>query len=326
MHSPKARPSQVDPQARSTELRAPRPGSGAAQTGDATGSCASLFLAATRRPGRSVGAFFTLGLGVALAVHPQAGRAAQMPTSATAATPAVDSASAMVNPKDGMVLMRIPGGTYRLGADQGKPAERPVHQVTLRPYALGRTEVTNAQYRRFVEATRHRGDGDWADSVARWGEQAPVVRVSWYDAQAYCAWAGLRLPTEAEWEVAARGPQGRTYPWGDLWDASRCRNSVGTPCSPESPGAVASYPQGASPFGCLDMAGNVWEWCSSKYKVYPYEAADGREALTGYADLRVIRGGAWNAKDPTSFRGAHRYAALPSDALNILGFRAAKSL
>jgi formylglycine-generating enzyme required for sulfatase activity len=248
-----------------------------------------------------------------------------LPEQAAEAVPA-EGGTEMVNRKDGTVLIRIPGGSYTLGSNTGDSDEKPVHRVTLRPYAIGKTEVTNAQYRRFVAATDHKTAGDWAGYAERWGEQAPVVGVSWYDATAYCEWAGLRLPTEAEWEAAARGPEGRTYPWGDTWDASRCRNSVaGGPGSAGSPVAVGSYPQGASPFGCLDMAGNVREWCSSKYQPYPYDATDGREASTG-AEPRVLRGGSWYDGSPDRFRGAIRGWNLPTISDDDRGFRAARTL
>jgi len=242
------------------------------------------------------------------------------------APPAPRRVAEMVHPKDGMVLIRIPGGTYTMGSYKGNPDEKPAHQVTLQPYAIGKTEVTNAQYRTFVAATHHKTAGDWASYARKWGEQAPVVGVSWYDANAYCQWAGLRLPTEAEWEAAARGPEGRTYPWGDAWDASRCRNSVeGSLISAQSPVAVGSYPQGASPLGCLDMAGNVWEWCSSKYKPYPYDAADGREGATGRED-RVLRGGSWYGSYPDWYRGADRFRFDPANSDLSWGFRAAMTL
>lgn len=237
------------------------------------------------------------------------------------------TAATFVNPKDGTVLIRIPGGTYTMGSDTGEDDEKPVHSVTLQPYAIGQCEVTNAQFRKFVSASGHATAGDWEGSARRWGDDAPVVKVSWHDANAYCTWAGLRLPTEAEWEVAARGPDGSTYPWGNTWDASKCRSSVGgREASADRPVAVGSYPQGASPFGCLDMAGNVWEWCSSKYVPYPYVASDGREGLHGDVD-RVLRGGSWCDNGAKRFRGAYRYRNdLPSDWYGCRGFRCAKTL
>lgn len=230
------------------------------------------------------------------------------------------------NLKDGMVLVCIPRGTYTIGSDAGDSDEKPVHKVTLKPYAIGKYEVTNAQYRAFAKATGHRSAGDWEERASVWGEQAPVVNVSWHDANAYCKWAGLRLPTEAEWEVAARGTDGRVYPWGNEWDASRCRNreSVGDKGA-EGAAVVGSYPADISPFGCYDMAGNVSEWCSSRYKPFPYHAGDGREALSGGV-LRVVRGGSWGYNDPDGFRGTDRIGYSPDDCFNYWGFRCARTL
>jgi formylglycine-generating enzyme required for sulfatase activity len=186
-----------------------------------------------------------------------------------------------VNEIDGTVLIQVPAGAFRVGSSE-RDDERPPHAVSLNTYWIAKTTVTNAQYRTFVAATGHETAGDWEGWAQEWGDDYPVMMVSWYDAQAYCQWAGLRLPTEPEWEAAARGREGRTYPWGDTWDASKCRSSAGGDLgSAGSPEAVGSYPEGASPFGCLDMAGNVWEWCSSKYQPYPYDATDGREDSTG---------------------------------------------
>ena len=241
--------------------------------------------------------------------------------SSSSSSPA-GSEKTMVNPVDGSVLVAIPGGTFTMGSDDGSSNEKPSHRVTLQPYYIGKTPVTNAQYRRFVSATGHQSAGRWDDYASRWGDQAPVVCVSWSDANAYCRWAGLRLPTEAEWEYAARGTDGRAYPWGNPWDPSRCRNSVGGNAG--SAVAVGSYPNGASPFGCLDMAGNVLQWCASLYRPYPYSATDGREDVGASGD-RVLRGGSWYFYNPSFFRSASRASLAPDDRNNSLGFRVART-
>lgn len=228
--------------------------------------------------------------------------------------------------RDGTVLIHIPAGSFVMGGQVHRD-ESPRHEVALPPFSIAKTPVTNAQYRRFVAATGHAGVADWARCARDWGDACPVVNVSWHDARAYAAWAGMRLPTEAEWECAARGADGREYPWGMAWDASRCRGSVGGDLrSAERPAPVGSYPQGASPFGCLDMAGNVVEWCSSRYNPYPYRGDDGRELLdTPDGDRRVLRGGAWVYTNPDDFRCARRGWDVPEiGSCDGWGFRLAR--
>jgi len=160
--------------------------------------------------------------------------------------------------------------------------EQPQLRIHLEGFWMGRTEVTNAQYRRFVAASGHSAPSHWKQrQVPRGLEQFPVVNVSWEDACAYCEWCGGRLPTEVEWEKAARGGDGRTFPWGFTWDDKRCRHfgphmartKKGEPTDPvrDGPVAVGHYPRGASPYGCLDMAGNVWEWCADWYDGRAYD-------------------------------------------------------
>lgn len=230
------------------------------------------------------------------------------------------------NPRDGTVLVCIPAATFTMGTDAHDDA-RPSHAVSLDGYWIARTPVTNGQYRRFVSATNHRSAGDWETYARQWGDPCPVIRVSWSDAVAYATWAGLRLPTEAEWEHAARGPEGLRYPWGNDFDASRCRSSVGGDAgSAERPVPVGSFPQGTSPFGCLDLAGNVAEWCSSLHAPYPYRADDGRERLdTRGGDQRVLRGASWFNDVPDWFCGFARGRGNPSVIYRDRGFRCAKS-
>jgi formylglycine-generating enzyme required for sulfatase activity len=195
--------------------------------------------------------------------------------------------------------------------------------VNLPAYFIGKTDVTNAQFRHFIMASGYSPStkyGSWESFARKWGESAPVVEVSWYDANAYSRWAGLRLPTEAEWEKAARGTDGRIYPWGNDWDPSLCNNSVVT----KSDGArnAGCYPSGASPYGCLDLAGNVWQWCSTSYKPYPYNSADGREQTTG-TEPRVVRGGSWLNTEKAAFRTSDRSHCTPDFTDSALGFRLA---
>jgi formylglycine-generating enzyme required for sulfatase activity len=225
-------------------------------------------------------------------------------------------------------LVTIPKGPFWLGSDrnldrEALSAEMPAGQVSLPAYSLSRTPVTNAQYAAFVQATGHLAPSHWQEGKPPRGrEQYPVVRVSWYDAVAYCEWlAGVtgkpyRLPTEAEWEKGARGTDGQTYPWGDEWDARNGNTKEG---GKEDAMPVGAYPRGASPYGLLDMAGNVWEWTSSLYVRYPYRAEDGREDMT-VPEARVLRGGSW-LDSADRARCAARRSYIPAYHSRIHGFR-----
>jgi formylglycine-generating enzyme required for sulfatase activity len=200
-------------------------------------------------------------------------------------------------------MVLIPAGEFLMGSDPKKVqganvVEQPQHILHLPDYYLARTPVTNTQYAAFVGASGHDRPKHWQGGKPPQGkDDHPVVNVSWHDAVAYCRWLSeatgrpYALPSEAQWEKGARGADGRIYPWGDQWDASRCNAGKGgkgdtTP--------VETYPQGASPYGLLDMAGNVWEWTTSVYKNYPYDPDDGRENLEAGDDVRrVLRGGAF---------------------------------
>ncbi|CAN5610564.1 hypothetical protein BH10CHL1_BH10CHL1_09670 [soil metagenome] len=228
--------------------------------------------------------------------------------------------------------MIIPEGEFLLGSDRQQDTlahddELPQHQLYLPEYRMARTPVTNAQYKRFVEATDYPPPTHWLQGVIPEGkEQHPVVYVSWHDALAFCAWAGVRLPTEAEWEKAARGARGCIYPWGDD-EANENLCNFDMEIGDTTP--IGHYPDGVNPYGLLDMAGNVWEWTTSLWGKdgrnpeygYPYLATDGRENLA--ADntvLRVLRGGAFFNFD-NQVRCAYRYANEPIYRDDNVGFR-----
>jgi len=152
-------------------------------------------------------------------------------------------------------MVLVPAGEFVMGSEAG-PSERPVRRVFLDAYYIDTYEVTNGLYGKFLQATRRHEPRYWKDARVNDPNQ-PVVGVTWYDAEAYCHWSGKRLPTEAEWEKAARGTDGRISPWGNQWDSARASTSDGG-SGKLSP--VGSYEAGKSPYGAYDMAGNVWEW------------------------------------------------------------------
>jgi len=229
-------------------------------------------------------------------------------------------------------MVLIPAGEFTMGSDPGLDPEAlddegPPHRLHLPDFYLARSPVTNAQYAAFVQATGHSAPYHWGGGVPpRSKELHPVVNVSWHDALAYCNWLAevtgkpYRLPSEAEWEKGARGDDGRIFPWGSEWNPARCN---GREDDQGDTTPVGAYPAGASPFGLLDMAGNVWEWTSSVYAAYPYNPADGREDLQAGDDVRrVLRGGAfvnlgWRVR--SAFRGHD----LPDFSFYDRGFRVA---
>ena len=221
----------------------------------------------------------------------------------------------VVNRIDGSVLVLVPAGTYTLGSPSSRgelPA--PAHQVRLQPFLMGKTEVTNAQYYRFLVATQPAGaasDGRLRDAIRKRGELVPVSHLSWQDAVAYARWARLRLPTEAEWEAAARGARAYQYPWGDAFETARCLSGVGeNPQGVPDVRMVGSLPGGCSPFGCLDMAGNAAELCSTLAAAYPYHADPEHENLTAPGP-RIVRGGSNVTRKIEELRTWYRASCTP---------------
>ncbi|MGV8119091.1 MAG: SUMF1/EgtB/PvdO family nonheme iron enzyme [Candidatus Xenobiia bacterium LiM19] len=252
----------------------------------------------------------------------KAAPAAQAKAVKSGASPAPSLPPTMTNPTDGADMILIPAGEFLMGspAGTGRDDERPQHKVYLDAFYICKYQVTNGQFARFVEETGYKPAGNWKE-YAKWGREThPVVNVTWNDAAAYCNWAGGKLPTEAQWERAARGTDGRIYPWGNEWDASRCNsNSSGTI-------PVGSFPSGASPCGCMDMAGNVWEWCSDWYGEDYYGNSPSRNpGGPGSRNYRVLRGGSWDCADAVGFRCAFRLRNTPGDRGSNCGFRVCRA-
>ncbi len=197
------------------------------------------------------------------------------------------------NEKDGSVLVYVPAGTYTLGPDDITEDEKPIHRVQLSAFRIGKYPVTNEQYARFLAANSGQQKSEyWIDDRFNQPKQ-PVVGVSWEDADAYCCWAGLALPSEAQWEAAARGKDQRRYPWGNAKPSARHAN-YGRAVGKTTP--VGAYPEGRGPFGTLDQAGNVFEWCADVWDPKASEGRDGQldpVSTKGEAAFRVLRGGSW---------------------------------
>ena len=209
-------------------------------------------------------------------------------------------------------------------------AELPQHQVYLSAYEISRYEITNGQYRAFVEATNrptprgHNGEETWADETLN-GDTQPVVGVTWFDAQAFAEWIGGSLPTEAQWERAARGTKARTYPWGDT--PPKTRQHANFARRYNRPVSVGQFPKGESPDGIADLAGNVWEWCLDEHSPTAYQRSSGgvsRNPLNlRFRDVlraRVIRGGAWDV-GRAFLRSGLRFKFYPLDSTHTIGFR-----
>ena len=274
-----------------------------------------------------------------------------------------------------MELVYVPAGEFLMGSPdgEGEDDEHPQHTVYLDAFWIDETEVTNAMFAAFVQATDYKTDAEkggcgWVYQPdedawecingADWQHprglksnldglsEHPVVQVSWNDASAYCQWAGRRLPTEAEWEKAARGPStgsgqatdGRTYPWGNAWDVNSTRrlnfadkhtdfdwSDKDVDDGYQYTAPVGSYPVGASPYGALDMAGNVWEWVADWYAADYYSHSPDRNP-TGPAsgECRMLRGGSWH-NGQFNVRSANRDLGAPDYRYNFIGFRCALS-
>lgn len=217
-------------------------------------------------------------------------------------------------------MVEIPAGPFTMGDNSTDPNEAPAHVVELPTFYIDKFEVTNADFAMFVEATGYQTEAEVNGSKKTWQTyfdgktNHPVVKVTFGDAQAFCEWMGKRLPTEIEWEKAARGTDQRDFPWGDLWDTTRANVKL---TGLRGTAAVGSFSGGASPYGVEDMAGNVWEWTDSPYLAYPGSTYQDPQYT---ADARVTRGGGW-FDDQKQVSTTNRSAALIQTANDDLGFR-----
>jgi len=250
------------------------------------------------------------------------GAAATSLPAPSAAKPADTSAAIApgaekTNPKDGATMVYVPAGEFLMGSKEGEGCdwERPQRKVTLDGFYIYKYDVTVAQYRRFCAETRRAmpPEPNW-----KWQDNHPIVNVTWHDANAYAAWAGVQLPTEAQWEKAARGTDARVYSWGNRWAENTSIHSAGKTAP------VGSCPAGTSPYGAFDLVGNVWQWCADWYDADYYATAPlvnppGPAAGT----TRVLRGGSWGFNMPEYFRTSYRNRCTPECKYPDYGFRCA---
>jgi len=246
------------------------------------------------------------------------------------------SGKVRVNPRDGAEMVYVPAGEFIMGSEDYSD-EKPQRKVHLDGYWMHRYPVTVAQYRRFCSETRRKmpNPPHWG-----WKDDHPIVSVSWHDANAYAEWAGVALPTEAQWEKAARGTDGRQYVWGNQWPPPpMVGNFADETAGPmyalrliiagyedgyAETSPVGAFHAGASPYGCLDMAGNVWEWCADWYDSGYYAKAPNRNpAGPASGTTRVLRGGSWRSYDPFGLRASYRGHRTPGCRSNYTGFRCA---
>jgi len=244
--------------------------------------------------------------------------------------PTLGVGSRRISPADSMVQVYVPAGSFLMGSADSDGAayadEKPQHAVTLGAFWIDQTEVTNGQYRLCMVAKACKEPARVSSNLRDqyYGNPAfanyPVIWVSWNDAQAYCKWAGRRLPTEAEWEKAARGTDGRIYPWGDTPPDQTLADFGNTLKDVAQSG---SAPGGASPYGAVDMAGNVWEWVADWYGMdYFTHSPQANPTGPDSGTQRVLRGGSYTYTAP-GIRAAYRFQKEPTFKSSEVGFRCA---
>jgi len=226
--------------------------------------------------------------------------------------------------------IEVPGGTLTMGCDPRRDPycqadELPARTVALKSFRLDRTEVTNGAYRECIRAGSCQEPAMRDEYNGFFQRDHPVQGVTWFQARAYCRWRGERLPSEAEWEWAARGADGRIWPWGDEFDCRRACSSA-RPCHRYGTCSVGGRPAGRGPWGGEDLAGNVWEWVEDRYQ--RYDAGSAGEITTPGEEEelpKVIRGGSWHETEPYSLRASGRSSGYPRQAYFNVGFRCAQA-
>jgi len=250
---------------------------------------------------------------------------AASPTFAADAKTLVVKLDHHLSDKDRASMVLISAGPFSMGRNDAGLDEQPTHLVSLDAFYIDRYEVTVEQYAKFLESEKAEPPLLWQEARRAKNQEKPVVGVDWYDAAEYCQWANKRLPTEAEWEKAARGLDSRVYPWGND-PPTRVHAIFGeeTERGYAALAKVGSFENGQSPYGVYDLAGSVWEWVADRYDEHYYQHSpehDPRGPTTG--PLRVLRGGAWNSP-ATIIASANRNANVPSARRSDVGFRCAK--
>ena len=248
-----------------------------------------------------------------------------LPGCATDATTVVVKVDHQLASNDRASMVLIPAGQFTMGRDDTVPDEQPTHRVSLDAFYIDRYEVTVAHYAKFLESEDSEPPFLWQEARRGHNDEKPVLGVDWHDAAAYCRWVGKRLSTEAEWEKAARGPDGRIYPWGNDPPTHDHANFGHEKTKGYAALAtVGSFEMGKSPYGVYDLAGNIWEWVADRYDEHYYQHSpeqNPRGPTTG--PLRALRGGAWNSA-PTVLASANRNANVPSARRSDVGFRCAQ--
>ena len=253
-----------------------------------------------------------------------------------ASPPASSGAVEVIKGKDGAPMVRIPAGPFLMGSNDGLPNERPEHSVTLSDFYMDQYEVTAGRYQKFLESGKHEIPATWDDDAAHSLEDRPAVGMTWTEAANYCQWTGKRLPTEAEWEKAARGTDGRRYPWGHMQPFVDIANynrgiwvSEAVTLVPVGSGQEGMSVRhglkegGKSPYGLFHMAGNAAEWVNDWYdREYYQQSPDKNPSGPTTGEKRVLRGGSW-ADLPTALRVTARFSAEPAFEDRTIGFRCA---